>query len=150
MNLDPEVSRYTMDGGVVSREEIRDRIQNNVIGDYEKHGFGRYAVVYKSTSEFIGFAGLKYMDEFEDVDLGYRLVRQYWGKGIATEASRPCLDYGFGDLGLERIIALAHAENVASIRVMQKLNFKFEKNTEVDRHPVVRYALSRPEFLSGD
>jgi RimJ/RimL family protein N-acetyltransferase len=63
MNLDGEVSRYTSDGGVVSREEIERRIVEHVFGDYQKHGFGRLAVELKSEKKFIGFTGLKYMDE---------------------------------------------------------------------------------------
>jgi len=61
MNLDAEVSKYTGDGGVVSKKEIERRIVENVFGDYEKYGFGRLAVELKGENKFIGFAGLKYL-----------------------------------------------------------------------------------------
>ena len=147
MNLDPEVSRYTMDGGVHSRQEIHDLIYDNVFGDYQKYGFGRFAVIHKADNQFIGFAGLKRLEEGE-VDLGYRLRREYWGQGIATEASRMSLEYGFGTLGLLRIIAMAHAENTASINVMKKLGFHFEKQIAEDGCPVHCYALPQADFVT--
>ena len=147
MNLDPEVSRYTLDGGVCSRQEIHDRIHNSVFGDYEKYGFGRFAVIHKADNVFIGFAGLKRLEDQGEVDLGYRLRREYWGQGLATEASRISLKYGFETLGIERVIAMAHAENVGSIHVLKKLGFKFEKQIEENGSPVVCYALLKTEML---
>jgi ribosomal-protein-alanine N-acetyltransferase len=90
------------------REEIHKRIEQNVMGDYEKYGYGRYAVILKETDEFIGFSGLKYLEELNEVELGYRFLRKCWGKGIATEAGRPFIEYGFGELGLKKIIGLVH------------------------------------------
>ena len=147
MNLDPEVTRYTLDGGVHSRQEIHDLIHNNVFADYRKYGFGRFAVIHKSDNQFIGFAGLKRLEEGE-VDLGYRLRREYWGQGIATEASRMSLEYGFGTLELLRIIAMAYAENAASINVMKKLGFHFEKQIQEDGCPVHCYALPKADFFT--
>ena len=128
MNLDAEVSKYTADGGAVSREEIERRIVQDVFGDYKKYGYGRMAVELKSERTFIGFAGLKYLEDLKDVDLGYRLMRKYWGKGIATEAGKSLVDFGFNTLALTRIIALVLPENIGSIKVLQKLGFEYEKD----------------------
>ena len=68
MNLDAEVSKYTGDGGVVSKEEIERRITENVLGDYKKYGYGRLAVELKEENKFIGFTGLKYLDDMDEVD----------------------------------------------------------------------------------
>lgn len=127
MNLDAEVSKYTGDGGVVSKEEIERRIIENVFGDYEKHGYGRLAVELKSEGKFIGFTGLKYLEDMNEVDLGYRFMKEYWGKGIATESALASIKLGFEKLGLEKIIAMVLPENIASIRVLEKLNFNYEK-----------------------
>jgi ribosomal-protein-alanine N-acetyltransferase len=132
MNMDPIVSQFTGDGGVVSREEIHRRIEENVMGDYKKYGYGRLAVTLKSTGEFIGFAGLKYLDDMDEVDLGYRFIQEVWGQGIATEACTPLIKYGFEELGLKSIIAMVLPENKASIRVLEKLNFVFDKNIDAD------------------
>ena len=141
MNLDEQVSKYTGDGGVVSREEIERRIRENVFGDYEKHGFGRLAVELKAENKFIGFTGLKYLEDLDEVDLGYRLMSQYWGKGLATESAIASLDLGFNALGLNRIIAMVLPDNKASIRVLEKLKFKYEKDIIEDGEKAQLYAI---------
>ena len=141
MNLDPEVSRYTADGGVVPREEMERRIVEDVMGDYAKHGYGRLAVEWKANGQFIGFSGLKYLEGLEEVDLGFRFLKAYWGMGIATESGRACLDLGFNSLGLERIIAMVLPENGGSIRVLEKLGFGFEKEMIDEGKLVQVYAL---------
>lgn len=144
MNLDPEVSRYTGDGGVVSKEEIKRRITENVFGDYENFGFGRFAVELKAENKFIGFAGLKYLPDLKEVDLGYRFMQAYWGKGIATEAAKVCIDYGFNTLQLNKIIGMTLPENVASMHVLKKLQFQFEKEIIEDGQKVNLYSLYKP------
>lgn len=141
MNLDPEVSRYTGDGGVVSKAEIERRIVENVFGDYEKHGFGRLAVELKEEHKFIGFTGLKYLEDRDEVDLGYRFMKAYWGKGIATEAGQACVDLGFNTLGLKRMIAMVLPENTGSIRVLEKLHFEYEKERIEDGQLAKVYSL---------
>ena len=141
MNLDAEVSRYTGDGGVVSKKEIERRIVENIFGDYEKHGFGRLAVELKGENKFIGFTGLKYLEDMDEVDLGYRFMKEYWGKGIATETGKACVNLGFNKLGLKRIIAMVLPENIGSIRVLQKLNFEFEKEIIEDNQLAKIYSL---------
>ena len=141
MNLDAEVSRYTGDGGIVSKEEIERRIVENVFGDYEKHGFGRLAVELKGENKFIGFTGLKYLEDMDEVDLGYRFMKEYWGKGIATESAKACVNLGFNKLGLKRLIAMVLPENIGSIRVLEKLNFEFEKEIIEDNQLAKIYSL---------
>ena len=102
-------------------------------------------MVYKQDDLFIGFCGLKYLPEEDEVDLGYRFVKAYWGMGLATESGKAALDYGFNELGLKRIIALALADNVGSIRVMEKLGMRFEKNFEEDGMKAVRYVIEKSE-----
>ena len=143
LNLDPEVSRYTSDGGVVPKEEIERRIVEDVLGDYQKHGFGRLAVELKEEGKFIGFTGLKYLEDLGEVDLGYRFMRPYWGMGIATESGRACLDLGFRILGLDRIIAMVLPENTGSIRVLEKLGFQYEKEMMDEGNWVKIYALRK-------
>jgi [ribosomal protein S5]-alanine N-acetyltransferase len=123
MVSDPAVIRYTGDPlcGARSVEQALEVLRSRTLADYRKHGFGRWACVLKASGEVIGFAGLKYLADLQEVDLGYRLLPAYWGQGLATEACRPILEYGLTRLGLERIMALVHPENVASVRVLEKL-----------------------------
>lgn len=146
MNLDEKVSRYTHDGGVVSREEIKRRIREDVIGDYEKNGFGRMAVVEKSTGEFIGFAGLKYLADMDEVDIGYRFVSKAWGKGYATESAKPFIPYGFEDLKLDRILGLVLPDNKGSIRVLEKIGMKFVEEFEEEGLTALKYSIEKSEW----
>jgi len=123
---DPEVLRYTGESAVQSLEEMEEAIKIR-IKNYTKYGYGRWATILKEGNKFVGWAGLAYLPEFDEIDLGYRFFQDYWGMGIATEASKAILDYGFDNLGLDRIIAIAMKENKASIRVMQKIGMVFDK-----------------------
>ncbi len=144
MNLDPKVSKYTMDGGIHTKEEIREILTKSTLTDYKKHGFGRLAVFYKDNMEFLGFSGLKYLEDMDDVDIGYRYKSTYWGKGIATEAARPFLDYGFKELKLQKIIGMVHPDNPASSNVLKKLGFSFEKNIMEEGVEIELYGIKSP------
>ena len=143
MNLDAAVNKYTGDGGIVSKKEIERRIVENVFGDYEKYGFGRLAVEIKGENKFIGFAGLKYLDDLDEVDLGYRFMKAYWGKGIATEAAQACVNLGFNTLDLKKLIAMVLPDNTRSIRVLEKLHFEFEKEIIEGEQLAKIYALHK-------
>lgn len=126
LHSDPDVQKYTGEPVVESIEEIENAIQTR-INDYEKYGYGRWATVLKNGMQFVGWAGLAYLPEFDEIDLGYRFLPEHWGTGIATEASQAILTYGFGELKLKKIIAIAMKENKASIKVMEKVGMKFDK-----------------------
>ena len=143
LNLDEEVTRYTGDGGVVSKEEIRHRIEHHVLGDYKKYSYGRFAVVEKSSGDFIGFCGLKYLPEYDLVDLGYRLSRNHWGKGLATEASKASVDFAFNELKLSEIYGFVLPENSASVNVLKKLGFQFDIEMIEDNETLHRYRLEK-------
>ncbi len=123
LNSDPEVLRYVPDKALVDVDQARQILVDHPIADYRKHGFGRGACILKSAGENIGFAGLKYLEELGEVDLAYRLMRAYWGRGLATEAAIASVQ--FGQLGLKRIVGLVMPENVASIRVLEKAALRY-------------------------
>jgi len=139
IQCDPEVTRYTGEDKSLTREEIERRIREDVLGDYRKYGYGRWAVIYKPDGQLIGFAGLKYLEEMGEVDLGYRFARVYWGMGLATEAAQAVLDYGSQHLGMSRVIAMAMPANKASIRVLEKVGMQFEKPITADGVQAVLY-----------
>lgn len=124
LNADPEVIRFTGDPPFTSIEKAQEFLENYT--DYQKNGYGRWAVIEKSTGEFIGWCGLKYNEE-KLVDIGFRLFRKTWNKGYATEAAAATLAYGFNTLKLEEIIGRASEENKASISVLMKLGMNFWK-----------------------
>ncbi|MDB4195555.1 GNAT family N-acetyltransferase [Flavobacteriales bacterium] len=125
LNSDEEVLRYTGDKQFESIEDANNFFKN--YPDYEKNGFGRWALVTKGDKEVIGWCGLK-KHEDNMVDIGYRIFKNQWNKGYATEASIACLEYGFQVFELDEIIANAATENKASIRVMEKIGMEFQQN----------------------
>lgn len=139
MVSDPDVTRYTGDGAK-TLEEARTGLEERVFADYRKFGYGRWAAVYKPTGQVIGFAGLKYLQDIDEVDLGYRFFKEHWGKGLATEAAWALLVHGFDVLHLRRIIGIADIANQASIRVLEKVGFTFEKYTTYRGHEVAWFA----------
>ena len=141
-NNDPEVMRYTGEPPSTSVDQVRSRIRD--YPDYRIHGYGRWAVVYKPDRQVVGFNGLKFLEDLQEVDLGYRFRSDYWGRGIATESSMAVLRYGFEDLGLKRVIGLVLPENLASIRVLQKVGMRFDGMTDFCGGRAQRWVVESP------
>lgn len=127
-----EIHTYTGDAMIGSVEEAEDLIKNVWFEDYKNYGYGRFATIYKPDNRLIGFAGLKYLPEFGETDIGYRFLPKYWGKGLATEASRAIIDYGFEHLKLKRIIGIAMPENIGSWKVLEKVGLHYYKTDDYD------------------
>jgi RimJ/RimL family protein N-acetyltransferase len=148
LGSDPEIVRLTADpgGGFRDADHALEVLRGHTLADYEKHGFGRWAVVLRDQARIVGFCGLKHLDELGEIDLGYRFFPEVWGRGLATETGRAVLVHGFDALGLPEIIALALPENRASIRVMQKLGMRGTGRIDLGGTEAVRYVI-RPEDL---
>jgi len=131
-NSNLEVQKYTGDELITSLERAREIITQTSFKDYETYGYGRWAVEHKADQKVIGFAGLKFLPEVKETDIGYRFLPEYWGKGIASEVSFPIIDYGFKDLKLERIIGIAMEDNIASWKVLEKIGLKLYKYDEYE------------------
>lgn len=144
---DPDVVKYVGNGKPAGREEAA-RALESIIKHWETHGFGRWAVVDKSSGEFIGFGGLRSL--FGTPEVVYHLAKSHWGKGYATELARAALRFGFQERGFDRIVAIAKPQNAGSIHVMDKLGLRFEKHARYYDLDVVQYEISRQEFTPAD
>ena len=122
-----EVHRYTGDKIIESLNSAKELIKNVWHKDYNKYGYGRWAVIYKPENKIIGFAGLKYLPEFNESDIGFRFLPEYWGKGLASEVSNEIIKYGFEKLGLNKIIGIALAKNIGSCKVLEKIGLTLYK-----------------------
>jgi len=145
-NSDPEVMRHVGEPPSESVEQVREKILS--YPDYRERGYGRWAVVHKADDRVIGFNGLKYLPEMDAVDLGYRFLKEYWGRGIATESSEAVLDYGFKQLKMDTIIGLAVPENHGSIRVLEKLGMRFTGMSDCLGLNAQRWELTREMYRS--
>lgn len=139
LNNDPDVIKYTGNIPFTSLNEATIFIKN--YADYKHNNYGRWAVCLKASHEFIGWCGLKKDTETNDVDLGFRFFKKYWGRGYASEAAKACVKYGFLQLNLSEIIGRAHVENKASIEVLKKCNLKFKKTFLYENIPAVLYTI---------
>jgi RimJ/RimL family protein N-acetyltransferase len=147
LNADPEVVRYTGDRAFYDVEEARQLL--NSYDSYRLHGFGRWSVYLSETNEYIGFCGLAYRAETDEVDLGFRFHRSCWGNGYATEASQASLAIGFGQYGLDRIVGRAMEQNLASHRVLTRLGMRQVSAFEREGHVWVQYQITAAEFRTA-
>lgn len=148
LNADPEVLRYTGDEPFADVEAARAFLA--AYDNYTRDGFGRWSVYVKETGEYIGFCGLSYRPESGEVDVGFRIRRDCWGKGYATEAARAALEIGFNRYGLTRIVGRAMRDNVASHRVLLKLGMSFSHEIERDGAVWVVYRAESGEWREPD
>ena len=142
---DPEVMRYISNGRPWPEEQIREFIERQV-RHHSTRGFCLWKLVDKSTRRVIGFCGLQpvAIGDREEIEIGWWLARDMWGRGLATEAARVALADGFHRGGLQRIIAIAQPANRASTRIMEKLGLEYERDAVHKGINVVVYAISRP------
>jgi RimJ/RimL family protein N-acetyltransferase len=122
-----QITRYTGDLPVADLQAARELLLARPLRDYAVHGFGRHAVVEKSTGEVVGFCGLKRLHSGE-VEIGYRFLTRCWGLGYATESAREAMRWGREELKLPRIIGQVVRDNTASVRVLEKLGLAYERS----------------------
>ena len=130
LNTDPDVTQYL--GPPLSREDS-DRIAAAVNASYASEGIGFLAVERRTDGAFLGACGLTREQWYpDDLEIGWRLAREYWGHGYASEAAASWLDYAFGEAGRPRVIAVTDTPNVRSIAVMRRLGMSFDHETVLE------------------
>ncbi|MFT5285051.1 MAG: RimJ/RimL family protein N-acetyltransferase [Planctomycetota bacterium] len=115
---------------VATIEQAAGYIERALIAMYEEAGFGLYLVELKQTGEALGICGLIRRETLEDVDLGFALLEEHWGKGYAFEAGRATLDVARMQFDLKRVVAITSLTNQPSIALLEKLGFNFEKKIQ--------------------
>ena len=150
LNADPQVMEFFPK--VLTRAES-DAVAGRIRDHFARHGFGLWAVEAPGAADFVGFVGLA-VPSFEAhftpcVEIGWRLAREHWGHGYATEAASAALAFGFGDRALEEIVAFTVPANIPSRRVMGRLGMRrlpsddFEHPAIADGHPLRSHVLYR-------
>jgi ribosomal-protein-alanine N-acetyltransferase len=144
---EPGVRRYLWDDEPVEEATIRAVISQSV-RMFSERGIGLFGVRRHGSEDLIGFCGLVQLEGMEEPELAYELTRDAWSNGLATEASLACLRHAFGDAGLERVIAGSDAENVASLRVIEKLGMRLVGSLNPSAPQESYYAVYREDFLA--
>jgi ribosomal-protein-alanine N-acetyltransferase len=141
---DPEVVKYIPDAPR-SYEETREELEWFMNGHPKFPELGLWATVYKETGQFIGRCGLLpwTIDGQHEVEVAFGLSKAYWGRGLATEAARAIVQYGFERLHLSRLICLIDHDNHGSIRVATKLGMIYEREGKDAAGPFLIYSMHK-------
>ena len=127
LDSDKEVMEYLTDGITFPIHETKKRLERLIRDNSQSKPLGTWAVEFLEDNEFAGWFMLKPFPGFNYPEVGFRLIKKYWGRGLATEGVVRVLDYGFNSLKLEKIMAIVHPGNTASIRVLKKAGLKYIK-----------------------
>jgi ribosomal-protein-alanine N-acetyltransferase len=145
---DADFMRFSL--GPLTREQTAAFIAKVI--DWQNQGLpSQFAIIIRSGGTLVGYCGFfhQVVDETEEIEIGYRLHRNYWHKGIATEAARAVRDHGFRDLKLRRVISIIHPDNIASRRVAEKNGMILEKKTLFRGSPANVFALNREAWSAS-
>tara|TARA_B100000029_G_C17495817_1_gene930804 strand:+ start:61 stop:579 length:519 start_codon:yes stop_codon:yes gene_type:complete len=142
----PEVMEFSP-SGPIDRTTVAKTIQKFEV-HWKTWGFGQCAVAHKKDQKVIGYCGLTRFSnidgEAED-EIGYRLNRNYWGQGYATEAAQAIQTYGFTVVGLKRMVSMIDHNNVRSIRVAEKIGLHYEKDAVIDGYVDQIYVIEQQD-----
>jgi [ribosomal protein S5]-alanine N-acetyltransferase len=167
-----EIIRWGNGGNSSNYETTKNQILPKMIQYYEKYEFyGIWAAIEKSSQEFIGWFHFypatenKFAVELQvirdrEIALGYRLHPQKWGRGYATEGSRELVSKGFREWNAQSVVSWTLADNIRSIRVMEKVGLQFEKefffgqtqlpNLTASERKAVKYALNQEDYQKSN
>ncbi|HVU74868.1 MAG TPA: GNAT family N-acetyltransferase [Mycobacteriales bacterium] len=160
LDSDPEVMRFVTGGRTTPRSEIVEDYLPAFLSYYERFdGYGFWAAVERPSQQFVGWFHLRPAPGAPDdePELGYRLRRSAWGRGLATEGARALVDLAFSRLGARRVVAEAMAVNGASRRVMENVGMTLVREfhqdwpyrIEGDELGDVEYAITRDAWLAA-
>ena len=113
---------------------------------WEDKGYGWWAVADRVSDRLMGWSGLGYLEETDEVEIKYLFGRSSWGRGIATETATIGIDYAFQQMNLETVIGLTHLENLASQRVLEKIGLTYRHDAEYFGMICRRYTITRAEY----
>ena len=139
-----DILRYFPNPNPPSRERV-ERLISNQLKHWEQHKLGWWAVEPLFRKQLIGWCGLQFLPETEETEVGFLISRAFWGQGLTTEAARTSLLYGFEKLGLRCLVGIAHPENVASQRVLEKLGMSLTAKTRYFGMDCYRYSIERSD-----
>lgn len=147
---DPVVMRFTPTGPDTSIEQTKARLAR-YREHQAAHGFSKWIILDRQSGRAIGDSGLFLLYEYDRIDLGFRLLQPYWGKGLATEAASVWVDTAFNNFHFDRLTAFVHPENVASVRVLEKLRLRVESREAIMGMDSILFSLYAEEYRArGD
>lgn len=150
LDSNPKVHTYLGNNPIKTLAEA-EKVIKLIQKQYDDLGIGRWAIIEKSTGNFVGWTGFKYIVEpinghVNYYDLGYRLIERYWGKGIATETAKACLTYAFEVLKLEEVYGICDVDNAGSRNILQKCGLKLIETFDYDNTPHYWFEIKKEDW----
>ena len=148
LNADPEVVKYLGINPMTELQQAIERVQL-VLEQYEKYGIGRYAIIEKETSEFIGFGGLKYFEHAAEgydgiYDVGYVFKKNHWGKGYASETAKTWIRFGLFEKCLNEIFGMTDPENSRSKQILLNAGMHYVEEIIFEEMPTSLFVIKNP------
>lgn len=126
LEKDPLVRKYIPNIRNSTYAECKESLKKHIDKYKDRTGIYTWAVVLRENKKFIGITGYRYLEELDKVEMGIRLMPDYWGNGYATETGRALIQYAFKRLGLNEIIAMAVPENEKSMKSLENIGLDFD------------------------
>ena len=153
LDSNKQVHQYLGNNPIKTKEEALKNI-DFILKQYKERGIGRFAVIEKSSGDFIGWSGLKLNSNKKEalngyanfIDIGYRFIPKYWGKGYGLESAIACLDFGFKEMNYEIIYGAADVKNIGSNKILQKIGLQFENEFDYKDVKVNWYQLKKENY----
>ncbi|WP_299114077.1 GNAT family N-acetyltransferase [uncultured Winogradskyella sp.] len=152
LDSNPIVHKYLGNKPVKDISES-ERYIEDCLPKYISHGICRLAVIEKQSEAFIGWSGLRFIDDYtfnsktNFYDVGYRLMPEYWGKGYATEAGKASVDFGFKALNLKTIYGITELGNIASHKALLKIGLNYIEDFKYKNEEILRwYRIKNPRL----
>ncbi|REH56081.1 RimJ/RimL family protein N-acetyltransferase [Tenacibaculum gallaicum] len=153
LDSNPEVHKYLGNKPITTYKQAEDNIAF-IQEQYKERGIGRFACIEKTSGDFIGWSGLKLnqgeketLNGFTNfIDIGYRFIPRFWGKGYASEAAFACLDFGFKKLNYDIIYGAAETENIGSNKILQKIGLRYVNDFVFEGHEAKWYELKKSDY----
>jgi len=140
--------KYIGDRNIKTNEQARNYLENGPLKSYQTNGFGLSLVQLKTSNKSIGMCGLIKRDYLDHVDIGFAFLPDYTGMGYAYEVAKRTIQYAINELQKENILAITLPENSSSIKLLEKIGFKYDKNfiTEDTREELSLYSINKENF----
>ena len=142
---DKDVTRFFPDYYTVDKDYVLSSLPRR-IERWQKHGFGQLGVFDKETKKLIGYCGLQHLDNTAEVEIYYGLHKKFWRKGLATEAAKAILRFGFEKIDLPRIVAATHPNNADSQKILLKLGMERGKNARFYELEAAYFFVQREDY----
>lgn len=142
---DGDVQKYLSPSNRRTRQQLKITLKNLTLR-WKERGFGIWCVCEKDSKKMIGYSGFQYLDKTPQVEILFGFLKDYWGKGFATEAANACLRFGFEEVQFEKLCAVTHSENLASRCVLEKIGMAFDKKSEHYQIDSITFTVSRDEY----